>query len=204
MAVKKSGIILGTAEYIVSNPIRATITVGTTITVLQLLVGYATQFLPEMRFVLFLMPFIPPYFVTRTAKRINQKRAEHEFINDAEPYIFVAFPKRPSVESLLRTLPDMVSDSAGTHTNIPVDQLLNMEILPPAILANPEERTKIAEELITDFRSHGSRGVVKNFQIMLRPSGQTDPVPYLMNSVLKYKDGRLKWQGTLMNQVALK
>lgn len=203
MAVKKSGMIMGTAEYIVSNPIRATITVGITITGLQLLIGYASGFWPEVHFLLFLMPFVPPFFVTRTAKRINQKRAEHDFINDAEPYIFVAFPRKPTVEALLGALPDMVSDSAGKHSRIPVGELLNMEVLPPAILANPEERTKIAEALITDYHSHGSRGVVKNFQIMLRPAGQTDPVPYLMNSVLKYKDGRLKWQGTLMNQVAL-
>ena len=175
-----------------------------TITLLQVLVQYSSQIWPESLYVLYLVPFIPPFFVTRTAKRINQRRAEHDFINDAEPYIFVAFPEHLTVDSLLRTLPEMVSNSASDHLKLPVEHLLKMEVLPPAILANPEEREKIAEDLISDFRAQGSRGVIKNFPILLRPSDQSDSVPYLMNSVLKKIDGRIKWQGTLMKQIGLK
>ena len=201
MAAKESGVILGTAEYIVSRPIYATITVGGAIFIMQLLVRYGSEFWPESNFLLYLIPFIPPFFVTRTAKRINQRRAEYEFINDAEPYIFVGFPKKLSVESMLKTMPDMVSDSANEHLSIPAHQLLDMEILPTSIMTNPNERRDIVEKLIANFREHGSKGVLRNFHISLKPLGQSKNVSYLMNSVLTKAGNRLKWQGTLVKQV---
>lgn len=201
MAVREPGIIVGMAESIVSHPIRATITVGLATTLLQLLVRYGSDFLPQAHFLLFLIPFIPPFFVTRTAKRINERRAEHDFVNDAEPYIFVGFPKKLSVDAMLGTMPDMISDSADKHLNIPVRELMELEILPARIMADPENRKDIAEKLIADYRRHGSRGVLTNLAVLLKPAGQAAQVPYLMNSVLKKTGGRLKWQGTLIKQV---
>lgn len=201
MASSKSGVILGAAEYIVSRPIYATITVGTAIIIMQLLVRYGSEFWPESIYLLYLIPFIPPFFVTRTAKRINQRRAEYDFINDAEPYIFVGFPEKLSVESMLNTMPDMVSDSSIEHLNIPAHQMIEMEILPPNIMTNQNERREIVEKLIADFREHGSKGVLRNFNTSIKPMGQSKNVSFLMNSVLKISGNRLKWQGTLVKQV---
>ena len=201
MAARKSGFIIGTAEYIVSRPIHATITVGTAIILMQILVRYGSEFWPESIVLLYLIPFIPPFFVTRTAKRINQRRAEYDFINDAEPYIFVGFPDKLSVESMLNTMPDMVSDSAIEHLNIPAHELMDLQILPPNIMTNQNDRREIVEKLIADFREHGSKGVLRNFHTSLKPMGQSKNVSYLMNSVLKKAGNRLKWQGTLVKQV---
>jgi hypothetical protein len=94
-------------EYIVVQPLRATLAVGTSILLLLALIEYVAGYWPMAATIKFIVPFIPPFFITRTAKRINSRLAEHDFIRDAEPYIFVAYPKEATVEALLCVKPSM-------------------------------------------------------------------------------------------------
>ena len=77
----------------VSQPIRATITVGTCIILLLELVHRAMQVWPPIEILLYIVPFIPPYIITKTSMKINQRIAAHDFIRDATPYVFVAYPE---------------------------------------------------------------------------------------------------------------
>jgi hypothetical protein len=73
------------------------------------------------------------------------------------------------------------------------------EVLAGEQLLHPPKRLEIINYLVSAINSHNRRvGVVTNFQIDLVSKDGSAPKRYLMNSVLKQVDGRLKWQGTLM------
>lgn len=199
MTIKRPGLLERFMEWVVTHPIRAAVVVGGLITGFQLLVRYVSGHVPVVLYLLYLVPFIPPYFVSRTAKRITERSAQHDFISDAEPYIFVAYPDEATVEGLLTSRPEIVSDSIERHLHCPAARLLDDVVMPPQFLDNEEDRTTIARELVNDMLRHGDRGVLINFKVRLKPIGANAAVPYLMNSVLKLSGGRLKWQGTLMN-----
>ncbi|MBF0368136.1 MAG: hypothetical protein HQL52_01660 [Magnetococcales bacterium] len=187
-------------EAVVSNPPVATVVVGGSILLLQFAIAEASGPWPEIHYLTWIVPFIPPFFITRAAKRINQRRAEYDFIKDAEPLVFVAFPKELAVKSLLSTYPDMLSKSASRHLQQPEEVLLNQEVLDGVYLADPTERERIASHLIEDLKATGETGTLRRKHIHLLPHGETEPVPYLMNSVLKVGQTGLKWQGTLIRQ----
>jgi len=201
MAIHKTGLIQCTLERIVAKPILATLTVGTSIILLMQLIQAASSYWPEIAYLRFIVPFIPPFFITRTAKRVNQRRAEYHFVKDAKPYIFVAFPGELSVESLLITPADMFSNSAATHFNCPLEQFETLEALPSAFFTGPNERQKIASQLIENFKNNEGHGTLENFPAMISPVGSESPVMYLLSTVLIKNDGVLKWQGTLTKQV---
>lgn len=200
MAAQPLGFVQHTLENIVSNPIRATLTVGTCIIVLLQVVHVLMEFWPTFEYLLFLVPFVPPFFISRTAMRINQRTAEHDFIKDAVPYIFVSYPDKPTVEALLNAKPDMISNSASQHFNRPLDELLKMPALPAPFFEHPNERKSLIQAFINDYEAHNGYGVIPGFEVTLKPHGQERAHSYLVNGVLKEQKGRLKWQATLMRR----
>jgi len=78
-----------TIEYVVSMPILATISVGGSILLLLYEMDIASLHWPVISWLKYLVPFIPPFFITRMAKRINQRTAEYNFVRDAEPFLFL-------------------------------------------------------------------------------------------------------------------
>jgi len=197
MAVRKAGILKSTMENIVSNPLKATITVGVSILILLEIINAAEAIHWSIGLLRYLAPFVPPFIITRTARDIIQKRAEHDFVKDAEPYIFVAYPGEASEEALLNARPEIASDSASRHLNLPIEQVVEMEALPSSKLADPEDRKKIIRKLTSDFGTN-NYGAITGYKLFLQPQENGKPVPYLMNTVLKRSGQRLKWQATLM------
>jgi len=200
MAVQEAGIVQGTMEKIVAVPFRATITVGFSIIVLLYILKLIGSYWPPILYFNYLVPFIPPFFITRTAKRINQKRAEYDFIKDAEPYIFVAFPTGISEIELLATKANMISDSASRHFNKSTKELLKLEALPKEIFNNPVDRDNIAKLLVNRFIETKEKGAIKDFEVFIKPFGSEKAEPFLLNSVLKMSNGKIKWQATIMKE----
>ena len=197
MAIKTSSKVDLILEYVVSEPLRATFVVGCSILLLTLLIDKANLFLPGIAMAKYLVPFVPPFFITRTAKRVNQRKAEYQFIKDAKPYIFVAFPAELSVDCLLKTRAEMFSDSAAQHFGAPLDLLTQAEALPRAFFPIAGEREAIAQALLDNFQQYRVRGSIENLPLTILPQGHTQAVPYAINSVLTLNSGRLKWQATL-------
>lgn len=197
MTHKAPNKVVSLLEKIVANPLRATFTVGISILLLQALIHELSNLWPTADYLKYLIPFIPPFFITRTAKRINERRAEYGFIHDAAPLIFIALPNEPSVESLLKCQISMISNSAQRHLNRPVDFLLNQAPLAAEYFATPSGRLDMVQTLVDAFRQNDRLGVLENYHIELLPYGAEKPIPYLMNSVLKRSNGRTKWQATL-------
>jgi len=153
---------------------------------------------PPFKYLVFLVPFIPPFFISRTAMRINQRVAEHDFIKDAVPYIFVAYPEQPTVEALLIAKPDMISNSASRHFNHPLEELLKMPVLPAPFFKSPQERAFLVQAFIDDYEAHNGYAVIHRFEVTIKPHGQEQTHSYSVNGVLKKQRGRLKWQATFM------
>ena len=201
MANKSPNAVMTAFEKIVANPLYATITVGISILFLQAVIYQLSHFWPAVDYLKYIIPFVPPYFITCTAKRLNEQRAEYDFIQDAAPYIFVALPKEPTVVSVLESQTCIISNSAQRHLNRPIPILLNQTPLAPEYLADPSKRLAMAQALVDAFRQNGRLGVLENYPIELRPHGAENPVLYLMASVLKQSNGRTKWQATLTRYV---
>lgn len=199
MASRKTGGVQGALERVVAKPMHATLTVGTSILLLLALIKWLNGLIPGAGHLKYLIPFIPPFFITRTAKRINQRRAEHDFIKDAAPYIFIAFPKEASAAALRETCPCMVSDASSRHLNLPLEKILESPALPTEILADPTAREQVIDHLLKSYRMNEGRGVLENHHIELLPQGAETPKKFLMNSVLTTNEGgQLKWQASLM------
>ncbi|MDX2469059.1 MAG: hypothetical protein QNL04_00625 [SAR324 cluster bacterium] len=197
------GLIQNTLEKIVSKPIQATITVGSSIIVMMQLINYLSSLWPEVAYLKFIVPFIPPFFITRTAKRINQRKAEYHFIKDAKPYVFVAFPKELAPQCLLETQPDMFSDSAAKHFNCSLEDFSQVEALPRSFFTDPQERESLVTRLIEDFKSHNQHGTLENIPISITPKDTKTSNIFILNSVLIEKEGKLKWQATLTKHLSL-
>lgn len=203
MANRHPGIFQKTMERIVSKPPLATFTVGTSILILLQVIHGLSSIWPPMGYLRFIVPFIPPFFITRTAKRINQRRAEYDFIKDAEPYIFVAFPQEATVQSLLQTPADMVSDSAARHFNCPLEELLDMTALPIALFDDSKECEQLVQELVNNYYQSGGHGRIQNFRVLIRPHGKEKTDLFIVNSVLTKQKTKLKWQATFMKYYPL-
>ncbi len=200
MAIRQLGSIQQTMEKIVAIPLLATFTVGSSILILLQIIEFLAPMFPKLAYLHYLIPFIPPFFITRTAKRINQRRAEYDFIKDAEPYIFVAFPKDISIQSLLTVKPDMISDSAAHHFNCNTKDLLKMKALPQEFFNHPGEREKIVNELISDLNTTKNLGKIRNLEVSIKPKGKETTELYLLNSILKIQNNVIKWQATMMKK----
>jgi hypothetical protein len=199
MAIKESSLFLNAMEAIVSEPRRATIAVGSSIIILLLFIEKLALIFPGAIHIKWIIPFIPPLFITRTAKRINQRSAEHDFIRDAEPYIFVAYPKKATVEHLMNTKPEILSDSSERHLGIPVEKLFNMNVLPEPCLENKDFKKELVEILVKNFHENNGYGVIRNFSVSLKAHGENGATPYIASSVLKItSNNNIKWQATLM------
>ena len=61
-------------ESIVANPLHATFTVGGSILLLQALIHRLSPIWPPMDYLTYFIPFVPPFFITRTAKRISERK----------------------------------------------------------------------------------------------------------------------------------
>tara|TARA_B100000315_G_C14594777_1_gene598201 strand:- start:10413 stop:10844 length:432 start_codon:yes stop_codon:yes gene_type:complete len=130
--------------------------------------------------------------------RINQRIAEHDFIKDAVPYIFVAYPDQPTVEALLTTKADIISDSASQHFNHSLEELLKLPALPSPFFETCEARESLVKAFITDYETHNGYAMIHEVEVAIKPHGQEQTHLYLVNGVLKEQGGRLKWQATLM------
>ena len=183
-------------EFIVSRPPLATLVVGSSILLLNWLIRSTAETYASLGYLLFLVPFIPPFFITRTAKRINSYRAELDFIADAEPVIYVGYPLHPDLDSLMNTLPLAVSNSAGRYLGIERSHLLQHPIL-PELRFSPQERRKVFEKLLQTEPEEEGRRVIRHYRIQSLPSDDEPAKVYLLNTVLKQTSGEWKLQLTL-------
>ncbi|MDT8447397.1 MAG: hypothetical protein RRB13_10950 [bacterium] len=185
-------------EYIVSRPPLATLTVGASILALLQLIGALRQYDPRFGWLSWLVPFIPPFFITRIAKRINQRRAEHDFISDAEPLILLSFLKKVDLASLKRAHPEMLSDSSNRHLGEPLEVLLSEPVLPVRFWPDPLDREALLLELLEQWNPEAGEGRLRHRLVILRTANGQEQ-SYWCNMVLRRRpDGRIKWQAILM------
>ena len=199
MAIREtSGRLERTLQAIVSSPPRATVTVGSSIVALLFVMEALSQRWPEVRLLRYVVPFLPPFIITRAARRIAERRSAHEFIRDAVPYVFVAFPTAPTAEAMQAVRPHVMSDSASKHTGLSFDELFESEPLPRQLLVDPAARGRLVATLLKGLEEQG-RGEVTGKPIWLRRRGEV--IPYVLSSALLRTEKGLKWQTTMM-QVA--
>jgi|GEM_PF-1242521 len=198
MAYQRPNPVLGLLETIIARPLLATLAVGISILLLQAAIHWLTHFWPKAEILRYIVPFLPPFVITSTAYRINQRRTEHDFIKDALPIIFIAYPTTATPEGLLESHPIMLSDSTARHLNRPRDYLFGQETLAAEYLDHPSDRERIVNLLLEEFQRDGRFGALSDIHIVLRPHNSNQPVRYSLNSVLTLNQGRLKWQGSLM------
>lgn len=183
-------------ENIVARPPLATVVVGGSILLLQLLLQRLVfPARPSWTFLYYLVPFIPPFLVTSIARRINQRQAVYHFMEDAAVLMVVAFPEAPTVEALLQMRPALISKSCNALLGFEADALQSRPFLHPDRFMDQSLPLKLAAELIESFKRNG-RGVVQSFPVGLRHA-DGHHVRFLMSCVLAVRGGRLKWQATL-------
>lgn len=184
-------------EFIVSRPPLATITVGGSILLLLWAIDAFAGRMPELRYLRLLVPFIPPFFITRTAKRINMRKAEFNFIADAEPVIYVGYAASPTLDSLLAARPEAVSDSTSRHLLLPAESLLQTVILPDERF-HADERRRIFSTLLAAAPESDGRRVVGDYRIVASMPRSPEDKEFLMTAVLKTDGSRWKLQMILM------
>jgi len=184
-------------EEIVSQPLKATVLVGGSILAMLWIIDALAGRFGFLDYARYVVPFLPPFFITRTAREINWKKAGHDVIKDAEPLMLISFPESATVEGLGKARPELISDSAPRHLNLAYAEILGREFLPAARLNTPEERNRIIAELLDQFEKRRI-GVIAHRALLLKPHPGHEPVPYLLNSVLKHTGVKLKWQAILV------
>lgn len=198
MAIQPVGSLRRTLEFVVVRPPLATLTVGGSILALMQAIGWLQTLDPRWGWLAWVVPFVPPFFITNIAKNLNQRRAEHDFIADAEPLVFVAYPHSARPEVLAGTRPEMLSDSAAEHLNTPLEALLRRPALAPEFWSDPAQRDRLLRQLVSDYAQGGGKGVLRHQMVRLL-DGAGRVKRFHLNSVLRRNlSGRLKWQGTLM------
>ncbi|MBT4762729.1 MAG: hypothetical protein HOO06_13610 [Bdellovibrionaceae bacterium] len=172
---------------------------GSSIIALQLVIKLFSGYSDTILYLTYLIPFIPPFFITRIAIRINKKKAEYDFVKDAAPMVFMAFPKKLNKEYLLKLTPDMVSNSSSDYLGAEVSEILKQPILHKDYLADPKIKEKIIDAILVDFNTNGDIGSLRNFPIKIKRRNEEVTAQYFMYSVLKKTPHGYKWQGTLFN-----
>ncbi len=148
--------------------------------------------------IMIIIPFIPPIIVGQASRRINERLAEHDFIKDSLPFVFVAYPTLPSEHSLSHCPPQSVSDSAIQHTGITTDELLHRPVLPPDIFEDATQRKSIIKDLLKAYHIDKKHGEINNVYVRLRPHKHCQQTQtYILSSSLKRRRNHLKWQGVL-------
>lgn len=183
-------------ENIVNHPLRATFTVGSSIISLLLGLRWLGHYYPALVFLQYLIPFIPPFIITTTAKRIHARALEQNFIIHAAPYIFVAYPKEASLDAFLEARPLLLSHSSSEQLNCPYEELTKLPTLAQEFVDQNVSR-HIILELLTQLKETPSKAVIKDIILKLKPRGQTAQ-PYLLCSTLVKEQDRLRWQATLV------
>lgn len=198
MALQHRGYLRKKVEDIVSHPKRATLVVGTSILLLLGGIRYLQSYWQPVIFLTLLIPYIPPFFTARVAKTINQRDAEHDFIKDAEPYIFVAFPNELTLRSLMNTTPEMLSNSAARHLNCTIEELLQREALPSGYISD-DQRRRIIQLLLDNYEEEAEESSIRHKKVYIKRSKKEDSLHlYLMSSKLEKEEDKIKWQATLM------
>ena len=184
---------------IISKPLYATIFVGGSILVLQIILHFISLYQHEFYYVKYIVPFIPPYIITRTARKNMDKITEYNFISDAEPIIMVGFPKRADKKALLSTNPAIVSESTSSHLNIDKKAIKQFEILSPNYLGKSQDREEVIDELLRAYHKNGNKGILRNKRLYLKTNlSKSKDHDYLLNSVLVNDGDKIKWQVTLI------
>ncbi|RMG67912.1 MAG: hypothetical protein D6715_03660 [Calditrichaeota bacterium] len=183
-------------EEIVARPPLATVLVGSSILLLSLLIRLLAREWPALAVLLWVAPFVPPFFITRIARRITLRRAEFHFIEDAEPIIFLAHLKKPSLQALLEARPVVVSRGARRYLNMSAETLLESPLLPPEKFA-PSTRETVFRRLLEQVQQQGQACLPPTaVQGCANRTGQ--PHDYVLTAVLKKQTPGWKVQLTLM------
>jgi hypothetical protein len=169
--------------------------VGTSILTLMLVIEMIAAHWPMVRYARYFVPYLPPFFITRAARRIAERKSSHEFIRDARPYVFVAFPEAATPAELMRVRPMVMSDASAEHLGLPMSVLFDTEPMPTHSFVEPKDRDRIVTQLIESFERN-RLGQVRSVPVKLRRGGVE--VAYYVTSVLIRVGNVLKWQGTLM------
>jgi len=177
MAFRKRSGIQGLLENTISNPLMATFMVGFSILILLYLIHLGSANFSPVGYLKYITPFLPPFVITRTARRIALRRGEHDFVKDEGPYIFITYPDEASTEALSRVQPEMISDSAQEHLNIPIDWVMKMEVLPESFFSEPSDRKKIIERFYPIFGSTEISAGFRGIRSSCFPRGLSVPSP---------------------------
>ncbi len=180
-------------EYVVSRPILATITVGGGILILLAAVSRLAEIYAPIGHLRFLVPFLPPFVITRTAKRINRGLAEFDFIRDAEPVILVGFPRSDRIEALLETRPQVFSDSAVRHLGVSRDELASRPILAAPTFA-PGTSEQVFRRLLEQSPDADGRRAVSGLALQTPGTGDAPERRFLLAGVLRPEGSRWKWK----------
>ncbi|HKJ46368.1 MAG TPA: hypothetical protein VJ991_11125 [Balneolales bacterium] len=191
-----------TAEYVVSRPLMATLSVGGSILLLLYGIDTLSLHLPAISGLKYLVPFIPPFFITRMAKRINQRTAEYNFVRDAEPFLFLTYLDKVNSDSLSAARPEIVSESVQYHFGLTAVEMCKMEVLPARYLVNPEKRERMITSLAEQFSKNGGNYAVLNCKIQMFNKKRDIPITYILNTQLSFiTSKKIKWQGTLLRDL---
>lgn len=181
---------------IVGNPLKATIVVGTSIIILLQLIGLLQHTASWFSYLKWIVPFVPPFVITRTARKINQMQAEYRFIQDAVPFIFVSYPSDLSVHGLLNNPARMLSDSferflADCHHN-PREN----GPIPNNLLQSQDYFLSVLEDLIKKYKTNDQTASVDGTVITFELPDKRK-MRFLFYSTLVNSEDGIKWQGIL-------
>lgn len=198
MAFRKRPGLIRTLEFVVARPPLATLTVGVSIILLLILIDYLTGYMAGLQYFRYLVPFIPPYFITNVARRVNSRQAEYNFVADAEPVIMVGYATSPRLTDLLNTIPEAISDSSARHLGLPVSQILDSPILLPERFSE-ELRMEVFQRLLSAPPEEGNRRVLRSIRVQTLPGAAGEEnVRFILNAVLKPQAHKWKVQLTLV------
>ncbi len=196
MACQRKHPVQNAFEYVLARPLRASLVVGSVINVTQIALRWAgLHFTFDVLYLSMLVPFIPPYFASRTARAVHERVGEHDFVRDALPYVFVAHPKDITLEALATCTPYMLSDSAAQHAGLSIETLLTLPVMPERFFKDARTQTKIFEHLITECEQK-KYSKIRDHMLILT-FGKTAQ-HYILNTVLKPYRSSFKWQGMLV------
>ena len=184
-------------EYVVSRPLLATITVGGSILLLLAAVGRLAEAYPSVGYLRLLVPFLPPFVITRTARRINRRIAEFDFIRDAEAVLLVGFPRSDRLEDLLETRPRAFSDSAVRHLNALSEELASQSLLAPPLFS-PGSSERLFRRLLERRPDSQGRRAISGYAIEA-PGKEGEPVRrFFLAAALRPSASGWKLQLTLL------
>lgn len=194
MAKKSANLLSRAVEFVVSRPPLATLLVGSSILALTFLLNLLAVQYPRAGYFRLIVPFVPPFFITRTAKRINMRNAEYDFVRDAEPLIFIGFPTSLSVRNLMEVRPVITSESACRHLKMAVQEILDAPILPPTRFSEATRR-EVIQLLVS---GEGDRRALLGVRVSASQESEKNGQAFLLSAVLKRLESGWKLQMTMI------